>query len=204
MDRIAGTAVFAGCPILANQRTATHLARDRAAIEAGTLHGLPPIRPLMLPTETFAERREMRFGGRSAELIAFDIHSDVGTVLWLPETRLLLAGDTLEDPITYVAEPGRLAIHLAELDRLAALKPLKILPNHGDPARIAAGGFGPELIDATRRYTAFLTSLTDHPDHAGLPLAEVVAADLAAGHIHWHESYDQVHRDNVAAVLAAG
>jgi glyoxylase-like metal-dependent hydrolase (beta-lactamase superfamily II) len=156
------------------------------------------------PTETFAERREMRFGGRSAELIAFDIHSDDGTVLWLPETRLLLAGDTLEDPITYVAEPGRLAIHLAELDRLAALKPLKILPNHGDPARIAAGGFGPELIDATRRHTAFLTSLTDHPDRAGLPLAEVVAADLAAGHIHWHESYDQVHRDNVAAVLAAG
>jgi glyoxylase-like metal-dependent hydrolase (beta-lactamase superfamily II) len=203
MDHIAGTAVFAGCPILANQRTAAHLARDRVAIEAGTLHGPPAIEPLLLPTETFAGRLDLRFGGRPVALMAFDIHSDDGTVLWLPDTRLLLAGDTLEDPITYVAEPGRLSIHLAELDRLATLKPLRILPNHGDPARIGSGGFGPGLIDATRRYTEFLLSLPAHPDRGGLPVGDLLAADLAAGHIHWHDSYAQVHRDNVAAVLAA-
>ena len=34
---------------------------------------------------------------------------------------LLLAGDTLEDPVTGSTSPERLAIHLAELDRLAGL-----------------------------------------------------------------------------------
>ncbi len=71
--------------------------------------------------------------------MVFDIHSDDGVVLYLPEARLLLAGDTLEDTVTYVAEPENLARHLPELDRLVALGATRILPNHGCPGRIAAG-----------------------------------------------------------------
>ncbi len=65
---------------------------------------------------------------------------------------LLLVGDTLEDTVTYVAEPDRLEVHLAELDRIASWGYPRLLPNHGDPDIIAAGGYGPELITATKLY----------------------------------------------------
>src|SRR4051794_36696919 len=41
LDHVAGTAAFADCEIIANRRTMHHLTRHRAAIEAGTHHGLP-------------------------------------------------------------------------------------------------------------------------------------------------------------------
>ncbi len=159
LDHIAGNAAFADGPVLANTATEAHLIRDRAAIEAGTLNGPPAIAPLILPDRSFADRLDLSFGGLEVQALRFDIHSDDATVLWLPERRLLLAGDTLEDPLTYVTEPARLAAHLADLDRLAALGATRILPNHGDPDIIAAGGYGPGLIDATRTYTRWLRDL---------------------------------------------
>ena len=46
----------------------------------------------------------------------------------------------MEDTVTYVDEPESFDAHLAELDRLWRLAPDRILPNHGDPDVIAAGG----------------------------------------------------------------
>ena len=36
----------------------------------------------------------------------------------MPSAGLLFAGDTLEDPITYVGEPERLTKHLDDLERM--------------------------------------------------------------------------------------
>ena len=49
----------------------------------------------------------------------------------------------MEDTVTYVTEPQKLATHRVELDRLRELGPERILPNHGDPDVIANGGYGP-------------------------------------------------------------
>ena len=45
LDHVAGTAAFADCEIIANRRTAAHLERRKAAIEAGTHDGPPAIKP---------------------------------------------------------------------------------------------------------------------------------------------------------------
>jgi cyclase len=203
LDHIAGTATFADARIIANSLTAAHIERNREGIEAGTHHGAPAIRPLVGPTETFEGRLALSLGSRRVELIHFDIHSDDETLVWLPGTGTLLAGDALEDPITYVSEPGRLGAHLADLVRLARLKPQRILPNHGDPGRISSGGYGPDLIAATESYVRFLMSLEQHPERAETPLADVIADDLARGTLIPWAPYDEVHRANVAAVLGA-
>ncbi len=197
LDHVAGTAAFADCEVIANTRTAAHLAARKAAIEAGTDHGPPAIRPLILPTRTFDGRLTLALGDRRVVLITANIHSDDATVLWLPEARLLLAGDTVEDTVTYVGEPAAFATHLADLARLAALSPARILPNHGAPEVIAAGGYGPGLIGATADYIRWLMALARDPARAAEPLETVVGPALARGDLVWFAPYAAIHRQNI-------
>ena len=140
LDHVAGTAAFADCTILANSLTAAHLRRRAAAIETGTSpSGLPAISPLILPTHTFDGSVHLHIGRLHIDLIQCNIHSDDATVVWLGHDGILLAGDTIEDTVTYLAEPDALPAHLVDLDRLAALGPRMILPNHGAPDMIATG-----------------------------------------------------------------
>ena len=203
LDHIAGTAAFADCEIIANARTAEHMRRCKAAIEAGTHHGPPAISPLIMPTRQFERELQLTLGGRDVRLIEANIHSDDATVIWLPEERILLAGDTLEDTVTYVGEPENFERHLEDLDRLLALDPAFILPNHGDPDIIAAGGYSKELITATRDYIRDLQRSIANPEMRTLSLRDFVAPSLAAGSIRYFAPYEEVHRSNVAAVLAA-
>ena len=202
LDHVAGTEAFADCVVIANIRTAAHLEARRAGIEAGTDKGPPAIRPLILPSQVFDSHMSLTVGNRAVELIGANIHSDDATVIWLPDAGLLLAGDTLEDPLTYVCEPHDFPAHLTDLDRLAALRPRAILPNHGDPGRIASGGYGPGLIAATQRYVRWLMALRDDPGRADAPLSQVIRDDLQAGHLVWFDGYEEVHADNVARTLA--
>jgi cyclase len=203
LDHIAGTEAFADCEVIANRRTAAHMARCKAAIEAGTHHGPPAIAPLIMPTRLFDGELSLRLGGREVQLIEANIHSDDATVIWLPETRTLLAGDTLEDTVTYVGEPQNFDRHLADLDRLWALDPAFILPNHGDPEIIAAGGYSKALIAATQDYIGKLQRAVNEPGLRTLTLREFAAPTIESGAVRYFEPYEAVHRGNVAAVLAA-
>jgi cyclase len=200
LDHIAGTAAFDAAQVIAHERAAEELEAKREAIEAGTLAGPPGIDPLVLPTRTFGDRLSLRVGAIDAELIHVNIHSDDAAVLWLPAQRLLFAGDTLEDTLTYVAEPDGLETHLAELDRLARLDPERILPNHGDPDVIAAGGYPSGLITATQEYIRFLQRCRDEPQLRETDLREVLGGPLEAGWIRYFEPYEAVHRANLANV----
>ena len=106
---------------------------------------------------------QLTLGGREIQLIELNIHSDDATVIWLPAERILLAGDTLEDTVTYVGEPENFDRHLEDLERLWALDPAFILPNHGDPDVIAAGGYSKMLIRATQDYVRALQRAVDDP-----------------------------------------
>jgi cyclase len=203
LDHIAGTAAFRDCDVIANSRTAAHMARCKAAIEAGTHHGPPAISPLIMPTRLFDGELRLKLGGREVHLIEADIHSDDASVIWLPERRILLAGDTLEDTVTYIAEAGHFERHLADLDRLAALEPAFILPNHGDPAIIATGGYESSLIPATQAYVGKLMRAARDPGLRALTLKEFIASRIADGSVTYFEPYEAVHESNLAAALAA-
>lgn len=203
LDHIAGNEVFSGCEIIACKRTEERLAEHRSAIEAGAYEGPPPISPLVMPTRTFEGSLPIVIGGLTIELLQFGIHSDDGVVLWCARDRLLLAGDTLEDTVTYVAEPENLTRHLPELDRLAGLSPERILPNHGSPDRIAVGGYGPDLIPATARYVGNLLAMKTDRARRNRPLRDLVAHDVINGTLEYYDGYEAVHVNNVARVLAA-
>ncbi len=203
LDHVAGTAAFADCEIIASERTLELLTRFKPAIERGELEGPPPIDPLLLPTTVFADVMEMAVGGVELELIHTNIHSDDATMVWLPRQRLLLCGDTMEDTVTYVDEPQSFDAHLTNLARLRQLAPDRILPNHGDPLLIGAGGYSSDLISATEQYIRTLQRCRTEASLREVTLRDLVAGSLHSPAVHYFAPYEAVHRHNVNTVLAA-
>ncbi|HEY6638811.1 MAG TPA: MBL fold metallo-hydrolase [Solirubrobacterales bacterium] len=204
LDHVAGTEVFRDCEVISSERTAELLERNAPAIERGELEGPPPIDPLITPTRTYSDRLELEVGELLVELIHVNIHSDDATVLWLRDPGILLCGDTMEDTVTYVDEPKAFGAHLRGLAELRRLDPAQILPNHGDPEVIAGGGYSAGLITATEQYIGLLRRLPEEPSLGEVSLREVVAEPLQEGWINYFEPYEEVHRENVATVLASG
>jgi glyoxylase-like metal-dependent hydrolase (beta-lactamase superfamily II) len=198
-DHIAGNEVFADCDIIALGLTAEALARNRKELETGD----PQISPLVMPNRLFEDRLDLLVGGRRVELHHFDVHSADGNVIWLAQERLLLAGDTLEDTVTYVSEPEHLATHIRELVRMREWPIHRILPNHGDPARIAGGGYADTLIDANRRYLQQLVEPQAREKAQAMSLKDLVADDMASGAITYFEPYEAVHRKNMGKIKSA-
>ncbi len=203
LDHLAGNTAFRDCEIIATARTAQLLGEHREAIEDGEHEGPPGVCPLLLPTRTFEGRTELRVGDRRLEAIPINVHSDDAAVLWDPEERLLLAGDTVEDTVTYVEEPESFDAHLRDLDRLLELDPAGVIPSHGDPKAIESGGYGQGLITATQDYIRLLQRMPEEPDLRELPLRELLGPQLEAGQMRYFEPYERVHRENVKTVLDA-
>nr|WP_244625184.1 MBL fold metallo-hydrolase [Rhizobium daejeonense] len=195
-DHIAGNAVFADCEIIANRLTAKAMADNAAVLAAKN----PPIDPVVMPNALFNERLELDVGKWNVELLQFDIHSADGTVLLLPDIGVLLAGDTLEDTVTYISEPEHTLRHIEELDRLAGLPIRHILPNHGSEDRIGGGGYAPDLIQANRDYLQRLLDNVADPNLDKASLADFIAPELAHGSVIYFAPYERVHRDNIAAL----
>lgn len=196
LDHIAGNEVFDDCEIIANAATAKAM---EAGLEDARMAD-PPINPVIMPTTVFDSDMVLTVGAVEVELMSFDIHSHDGLCLWLPRTRMLLAGDTLEDTVTYVAEPGGLEDHLRDLDRMSEMDIGAILPNHGAEDVIADGGYGPGLIQATKAYVQRLLTCKVDEKLAGLTLKDFVATECEAGDIIYHPAYEAVHASNVEAV----
>lgn len=194
LDHVAGTEAFADCEVIANAKTLAHLTQRQAAIEAGTDHGAPAICPLILPTVIFSGEMQLDLNGMQVHLIEANIHSDDATVVWLAQSGVLLAGDTVEDCVTYVGEPEQFDQHLADLARLIALKPERVLPNHGAAEVIAAGGYGADILAATVDYIDRLQR------GAQGPMAEAISPWLANGALRYFAPYEEVHQQNIARV----
>jgi cyclase len=201
LDHVAGTEVFADCPVIANRKTFMHLRDKQAAIESGSQSGPPSIKPLVLPDRMFAGSMTLMIGSIAVELIEANIHSDDATVVWIKQRGVLLAGDTMEDTVTYVGEPAEFDTHLKDLDRLAALEPDFILPNHGDPDIISAGGYDKGLIKAQQQYIRILKRCRSEPALRGTPLEELIAGPLSRGWVNMFEPYRAIHEQNLRRVL---
>jgi len=204
LDHVAGTEAFQDCEIIATQKTTDHLKTRLAAVEDGTFVGPPAIKPLILPTRTFSGSLKLDVGDIDLEIIEANIHSDDAAVIWWADERLLLAGDTMEDTCTYVMEPDNLALHIADLERLDTLAPARILPNHGDPDIIAAGGYNRGFNRATQQYIRALLRCKTEPALRELPLSELIQGPIGNGWVTYFEPYEVVHKENLDTVVSEG
>ena len=201
LDHVAGTEAFADCEIISTAKTLAHLITHKSGIEDGTFHGPPTIKPLILPTRTFNGEMDFQLGKRKLKFIECNIHSDDAAVVWIADEGLMLAGDTMEDTITYVGEPEHFATHLADLDRLWALNPEFIFPNHGDPEIIGVGGYGKGLIKAQQQYIRMLQRCRTDAALRAKPLRELISGPLEMGWVNYFAPYEDVHAQNLQRVV---
>jgi cyclase len=139
-------------------------------------------------------------GDIRVELRPVNIHSADGLVLYLPGDRILLAGDTLEDTVTFVSEPEHLAEHYRNLQALQHWHIERIFPNHGNPEVIAHGGYATTLIDATRDYLRKLILHAHDPEYLNGTLEEYVGESVSKGWVSLWWAYREAHQTNLKRV----
>lgn len=200
LDHIAGNEVFDDCNIIATSHTRDAMRRHKADIEAGKVWGPPAINPLVFPDIMFDDHLEVRVGEIDLDLRRMNIHSIDGCVVYLPKDKLLLAGDTLEDPLTYMIEVENLAEHIRNLREMRRWDVASILPNHGDPDVIKKGGFDTTLIDATIDYVAKMLSRAHDPGYLQATMEDFIGEQAAKGWVHPFEPYREVHEQNLKLV----
>jgi glyoxylase-like metal-dependent hydrolase (beta-lactamase superfamily II) len=83
------------------------------------------------PTLTFTDRLEIDGGDLTLEMIPTPGHTPDHVAVWLPEIRLLLAGDAAEYPFPHIDNAADLPVLRASLHELAALDPATVIPCHG-------------------------------------------------------------------------
>jgi cyclase len=86
---------------------------------------------ITLPTEVFDGRHELEIGGIRLEVIHFGAHTPGSVVVWLPEAKVLFAGDLIfEGRYPYLGDADVPAL-ISALKRLPEFGAQVIVPGHG-------------------------------------------------------------------------
>jgi glyoxylase-like metal-dependent hydrolase (beta-lactamase superfamily II) len=168
----------AGAKVLAHpdRRTLASEDGDDAMVSAWTgvlgLHEMQGFAFADTPDVSIAHDTTMKLGGRTFVIdVPGAAHTPGDLVIWLPDARVLFAGDLLiEDSVAMVVD-GSSGGLLAALDRLEALKPLAVMPGHG---RIPAKPL--ELIRSTRCETLALRAKMRDDVQQGVSMSRALAS----------------------------
>ncbi|MEE1929379.1 MBL fold metallo-hydrolase [Streptomyces sp. TRM 70351] len=174
-----GDHTFGNCVFTPEATVVAHEGTRAEMAEAGLhLTGLWPDvcwggLSVRLPDVTFRDAATLHVGGLRAELLHLGTaHTTNDTVVWLPEQRVLFAGDVVMSGATPFCLTGSVAGSLAVVERLRELRPRTVVAGHGPVG-------GPELLDTTRGYLRRVQELAAQGIAAGLtPLQTAREADL--------------------------
>ncbi|OED39403.1 sulfurtransferase [Chromatiales bacterium (ex Bugula neritina AB1)] len=94
---------------------------------------------LSLPDELFSDRRVIELGGETIEILNLGpAHSPGDIVLWMPERKLVIAGDiAFHQRLLPVFEHTDTAAWIETWEAFAALGAQTVIPGHGDPTVMA-------------------------------------------------------------------
>ena len=203
LDHVGGNAVYADSDVIATALNRQTLIDHRAGIESGAEWGPPAIKPLVLPNIAVTADTTYYVGQIKVELRPVNIHSADGLVAYLPGDNILLAGDTLEDTVTFISEPERIPEHIRNLAAMKLWGFDRILPNHGNPDVIAKGGYTVALIDFTRAYLRRVVEHSHDADFLNQPIDSYIVDGLHSGTVSLWWAYRDAHKANLAKVAQA-
>lgn len=137
---------------------------------------------VVAPSLTFEDRLSLYAGELELELIYVSpAHTNTDVVVWLPERKVVIAGDIVFHRGTPFALMGSVAGWLDALDRVRELGAETIVPGHGPIA-------GPEVLDDVADYLRFVQGSAKAGFEAGAAPLEV-ARELDLGRFgEWTDS----------------
>jgi cyclase len=172
-DHTFGNSVFAGAAVVAHELTRAEMAARGLALTAVWPEvdwgELTPA----LPSVTFTDRLTVHVDDLAVRLFHVGpAHTADDVVAWLPEQRVLFAGDVVLSGCTPFCLMGSVRGSLGAIDVMRALDPVTVVCGHGPVC-------GPEVFDATEAYLRWVGDLAVAGLAAGLsPLEVALEADL--------------------------
>jgi cyclase len=175
-DHTHGNYVFADAAIIAHERCReTMLAAGSAApseavfgtVDWGRLDPDPPF-------VTFTDRVDVWVDDLRCEVrhIGVAAHTTNDSIVWIPERRVMFAGDLVFNGGTPFVMMGSIVGSIEAIERLRQLDADIIVPGHGDVC-------GPEVFDELLAYLRFVQSTASDAVAAGQsPLEAARAVDL--------------------------
>ncbi len=195
-DHAWGNQIFGGpeasypAPIVGHELCAERLAGDDGRLSSAKQRELQPGRfddLVLIPPDLTVGNGGLTIRGGDLTLVLLHTpgHTEDHLSVWIPELRVVIAGDAAEHPFPHIDTPEGIVRARASLARLRALDPLYVLPCHGDTTDLA-------LLE---RNIAYLDAVVADPT---LPLSE--AARIAGLRVDELEPlYHGFHADALAA-----
>lgn len=144
-------------------------------VEWGAIEAAPPF-------VTFEDRLTVYVDDLRLEVMFVGpAHTTNDVVVWLPERRLLFAGDLVFSRCTPFVLQGSLAGHLRALETLRGLEAEVIVPGHGDVC-------GPEGIEDAHAYLSFVQELAANGFGNGIAPLELARQTDLGRFGEWHET----------------
>lgn len=201
-DHIFGNAVFrdAGATIVGHRnlppalaaRAEFYLRSYRNQIGAQLMEGVEIIVPTLLVDDLL----ELDLGGRTVELRAWrPAHTDNDLTLLDKATATLFAGDLVFLQHLPTLD-GSLLGWLGQMDELAAMEALRVVPGHG-----TAPADWPAALDPQRRYFEALARDLRKAIKDGTPLAQAVVGAAESTRGEWR-LFDEYNERNATAAYA--
>ena len=134
------------------------------------------------PTVTFEDRLTVHLGDRDVHLLHFGPGHTLGDiVVWVPDERVLFAGDLLFLESTPLVWEGSLLNWIDAVDGMIALDPAVVVPGHGPVTDV-------EGLRRMQRYLQHVVAEGGHLKERGLdPLAAAKEVDLGS-YAEWLDS----------------
>ncbi len=196
VDHIVDNAVYANDVIVGHAHTRDVMLAKRAEFEAG--HSSYPPFKVVPPNLCFEGRLDLWVDDIKLELHEVKIHEAGHLAVLLPDQKILLANDLLEDPLWFFDfDFAPATVQRAEFDRLRAMDIEHIFPCHGCVETIRSGGYTASLINANARYFDTMMAKANEPGLQTLSAQSLLQADLDTGVINWWAPYDEVHAQNL-------
>lgn len=147
--------------------------------------------PVLLPNRTVDERTVETLGDTEVVFLpSGGSHSPGDVAVWLPETRVLIAGDTVYTGRAPSVWDGSVERWLEFLGELQALEPEVVIPGHGHLE-------GPETLVRLERYLLILWDAiaqaveAGKPDFEAVPLVRERMGDLIEAYPGFEDKIDR-------------
>ena len=173
-------AAATGAPVLAfGPATAGRSAAMERLAAAGSIAGGEGVDIGFAPDDTLADGAEV--AGRDWTLRAVHTPGHMGNHLSFLWGDAVFAGDHVMGWSTSIISPpdGDMGAYMASLDRLAALRPRRLYPGHGDPVGDPARRIAELAAHRRAREAAILAGLSEGPADA-MSLARAIYRDTPA------------------------